>query len=141
MRGYLLSTIQLLLLSISAAFQAIIHREAITTSLDFNGLEFDEADMNDFVDQRSAKMDSIGIDDELVRQEYEAWRHRYQKDECEVRYKRFKKNFLRQLEYDSEGGAKQFYNLNEYGDFSSGENDAKSKRSLGMIVQIVCSQF
>lgn len=114
------TAILLLKIPFSAAFQTRNHRIVAPTLLRFNGLEFDDTEMNDFVDQRTVKMDSIGIDDDFVREEYEKWLHLHQKEECEVRYKQFKKNFLLQLEYDSEEGGR-FHDLNEFGDLSSGK--------------------
>lgn len=120
MKQYFHLAIITIFIPLSAAFQAVTHREDALTCLRLNGLEFEESDMNEFVDQRTVKMDSIGIDDDFVRQEYEKWLQRHQKQECEVRYKQFKKNFLIQLEYDSDGGTR-FHDLNEFGDFSSGK--------------------
>jgi len=117
MRLQISLVIVVIFIPLSMAFQSINYREEASTSLNFNGLEFDDSDMDSFVDKRSVEMDAIGIDDAFVREEYEKWLHRHQKQECEVRYKQFKKNFLLQLEYDSDGG--QFHGLNEYGDFSS----------------------
>ncbi|CAJ1956656.1 unnamed protein product [Cylindrotheca closterium] len=103
------------------AFQTSKYRKEVSTSLHSNGLEFDDDDMLDsFVDKLSVEMDSIGIDDNFVREEYEKWLHHNQKQECEVRYKQFKKNFLLQLEYDDSNGGR-FHGLNQYGDFSSDE--------------------
>ena len=119
MKQYIPLTMFAVLLSVSVAFQTIYCREVASTSLNFNGLEFDDADMDSFVDKRSVEMDSIGIDDDFVREEYEQWQHRHQKQGCEARYKQFKKNFLLQLQYDSDEG--HFHDLNEYGDFSSGK--------------------
>eukprot|EP00980_Cylindrotheca_fusiformis_P009206 scaffold2003_cov139-Cylindrotheca_fusiformis.AAC.22 len=105
-------------LKISASFRTLTYRSKATVSLRFNGLEFDDADMNHFVDKLVLEMDSIGIDDEFVRNEYSQWLVRHAKPECETRYKQFKKNLLRQLEYDSKKG--MFHRLNEFGDFTEG---------------------
>jgi hypothetical protein len=111
-------TILLTSLPFSSSFSTLISPPKATFSLGFNGLEFDEADMNEFVDKRAVRMDPLGINDEFVRKEYAEWLIRYNKLESEARYKLFKQHLLQQLEFDSDRG--EFSRLNEFGDFTQG---------------------
>lgn len=61
---------------------------------------------------------SLGIDETIVRQEYEKWLDRYDKVADETRYPQFKKNFLIQFKNDLASG--EFYTLNEFGDCKEG---------------------
>jgi hypothetical protein len=102
----------------SSSFSTLISPPKVTFSLGFNGLEFDEADMNEFVDKRAVRMDSLGMNDDFVRKEYDQWLIRHNKLENEARYKLFKKHLLQQLEFDSDRG--EFSRLNEFGDCTQG---------------------
>jgi hypothetical protein len=74
--------------------------------------------MNEFVDKRAVWMDSLGINDEFVRKEYDEWLIHHNNLESEARYKLFKKHLLQQLEFDSDRG--EFSRLNEFGDSTHG---------------------
>jgi hypothetical protein len=92
-----------------------LQRNRCVSTLHFNGLEFDDnEDLNRFVDQRSLRMENLGINDDFVREEYDQWLAKYDKRANESRYRQFKKNMLQQLELDSTEGI--FYKLNEFGD-------------------------
>lgn len=61
---------------------------------------------------------SLGIDETVVRQEYNKWLTRYDKTADPSRYDQFKTNFLRQFQVDLQHG--KFFMLNENGDCTEG---------------------
>lgn len=66
-----------------------------------------------------ALANQLGIDDNVVRNEYGRWLARYNKNFDITRYAQFKKNWLQQFSHDVKYG--KFYTLNEYGDCNEGE--------------------
>ena len=70
-------------------------------------------------EETSSLAASLGIEEIMIRQEYEKWLDRYNKVADETRYPQFKKNFLVQFQNDLESGV--FYTLNEYGDCMEAE--------------------
>lgn len=65
-----------------------------------------------------ALANQLGIDDNVVRNEYGRWLARYNKNFDITRYAQFKKNWLQQFSHDVKCG--KFYTLNEFGDCSEG---------------------
>ena len=65
-----------------------------------------------------ALANQLGIDDNVVRNEYGRWLARYNKNFDITRYSQFKKNWLQQFSHDVKYG--KFYTLNEFGDCSEG---------------------
>ena len=70
-------------------------------------------------EETSSLAASLGVEEIMIRQEYEKWLARYDKVADETRYPQFKKNFLVQFQNDLETGV--FYTLNEYGDCMDAE--------------------
>ncbi|CAJ1951816.1 unnamed protein product [Cylindrotheca closterium] len=66
-----------------------------------------------------ALANQLGIDDNVVRNEYGRWLARYNKNFDITRYSQFKKNWLQQFSHDVKYG--KFYTLNEFGDCSEEE--------------------
>ena len=65
-----------------------------------------------------ALANQLGIDDNVVRNEYGRWLARYNKNFDINRYAQFKKNWLQQFSHDVKYG--KFYTLNEFGDCTEG---------------------
>lgn len=120
-------SIFIIIFPLSSSFPTIFQPPKVHVSLGFNGLEYDESEMNEFVDKLTMHMDSLGINDDFVRREYSQWLIRHNKLESEGRYKQFKKNLLKQLEFDSETG--DFFRLNELGDRTQGTSIRKHRLS------------
>ncbi|KAG7361640.1 hypothetical protein IV203_036741 [Nitzschia inconspicua] len=62
--------------------------------------------------------------DEIIRAEYDAWAFRYGKTKQDDRFHIFRSNFMKQMDFNLKTG--KFFLLNEYGDMTSEEYEAKS---------------
>lgn len=60
---------------------------------------------------------------EIIRAEYDAWCFRYSKTKEDNRFQIFKSNFMKQMDFNLKTG--KFFLLNEYGDMTSEEYEAK----------------
>jgi hypothetical protein len=91
------------------------------TKIDDND-NYDNRNKDEFTKLPSASVSRFDVD-EIIRAEYDAWAFRYGKAKEDGRFEIFRSNFLKQMDFNLKTG--KFFLLNEYGDMTSEEYEAK----------------